>query len=251
MSLRNITYLLLCLLTVSCSVSKFIPEDRYMLNKVDIISHSKENHASQSRSYVRQNPNSKWFSLVKVPLYIYSLAGRDTTKWVNRALHKAGEAPVIYDSIQAELTRSNIETMLRNNGYLHATVDFEPKVVKKNRLNATYYLHERKRYRIVSVAREVEDSLIENYIQADTTNSLLKAGMPFSINTLNKERERITAMLKDVGYYKFQKEYITFEADTAHHSTDINIKMKVAAFRVAGYIDSTQTIPFGKDTFCF
>ena len=36
-----------------------------MLNSVDIISHSKDNYASQARSYVRQNPNSKWFSLVK------------------------------------------------------------------------------------------------------------------------------------------------------------------------------------------
>ena len=124
MSLRNIIYLLFCLLATSCSVSKFIPENEYMLNRVDIISHSKENHASLARSYVRQNPNSKWFSVAKVPLHIYSLSGLDTTKWVNRALQKAGEAPVIYDSVQAELTRGNIETMLRNNGYLHATVDF-------------------------------------------------------------------------------------------------------------------------------
>ena len=231
MSLRNIIYLLFCLLATSCSVSKFIPENEYMLNRVDIISHSKENHASLARSYVRQNPNSKWFSVAKVPLHIYSLSGLDTTKWVNRALQKAGEAPVIYDSVQAELTRGNIETMLRNNGYLHATVDFEPKVIKKNRLNATYYLHERERYNVVSVTREIEDSLVENYLLADTINTLLKPGMPFSINTLNKERERITAMLKDVGFYKFQKEYITYEADTAHHSTDVNIKMKVAAFR--------------------
>ena len=98
MLIRKIIYLLLSLLIASCSVSKFIPEGEYMLNSVDIISHSKDNYASQARSYVRQNPNSKWFSLVKAPLYMYSLSGRDTTKWVNRALQKIGEAPVIYDS---------------------------------------------------------------------------------------------------------------------------------------------------------
>ena len=231
MLIRKIIYLLLSLLIASCSVSKFIPEGEYMLNSVDIISHSKDNYASQARSYVRQNPNSKWFSLVKAPLYMYSLSGRDTTKWVNRALQKIGEAPVIYDSAMGELTRSNIETMLRNEGYLHATVDFEPKVVKRNRIDAVYYLHERERYKVVGVTREVDDSVVEKYILEDTVKSLLKRGMPFSINTLNKESERVTAMLKDVGFYKFQKEYITFVADTAHHSTAINIKMKVAGFR--------------------
>ena len=119
MSLKKVIFLLFSLLFTSCSVSKFIPEGEYMLNRVDIISHSRDNSASQVRSYIRQNPNSKWFSLFKVPLYMYSLSGIDSTKWVNRTLRKIGEAPVIYDSQQAELTRENIETMLHNEGYLH------------------------------------------------------------------------------------------------------------------------------------
>ncbi|MBQ5663136.1 MAG: BamA/TamA family outer membrane protein [Bacteroidaceae bacterium] len=235
------------LLLASCSVSKFIPEDEYMLNRVDIISHNnKENYASQARSYVRQNPNSKWFSLVKVPLYIFSASGKDSTKWINRSLQKIGEAPVIYDSRQAELTRESIETMLRNNGHLHATVDFEPKIVKGNRINATYYLHERERYKIVSITREIEDSLIESYVVADSTETLLKRGMPFNINTLNKERERVTEMLRNVGFYKFQKEYISFVADTAYHSTDINLKMKITAFK-----ENVQDIPMSHKQYHF
>ncbi len=238
MSFRKEIYLLLTLLLASCSVSKFIPEGEHMLNRVDIISHNKENYATQARSYVRQNPNSKWFSIAKVPLYIYSASGKDSTKWINKALQKIGEAPVIYNSRQAEITRENIETMLRNNGYLHATVDFEPKVVKENRINATYYLHERERYTIISISREIEDSLIESYVVADSAATLLKNGMPFSITTLNKERERITNMLKNAGFYKFPKEYISFVADTAYQSTDINLKMKIAAFK-----ENVQDLP--------
>ena len=73
---------------------------------------------------------------------------------------------------------------------------------------------------------------------ADSAATLLKKGMPFSINTLNKERERLTSMLKNVGFYKFQKEYISFIADTAYQSTDINLKMKIAAFK-----ENVQDIP--------
>ncbi|MBQ3152371.1 MAG: BamA/TamA family outer membrane protein [Bacteroidaceae bacterium] len=228
---RGIYILLSLLLLASCSVSKFIPDGERMLNKVEIISYNKENKAAEARSYVRQNPNSKWFSLAKVPMRIYCLSGKDSTKFINKVLRKIGEAPVIYDSKQAELTRSNIETMLRNNGYLHATVDHEAKPIKDNKVDAIYYLHERNRYKVTSVSREIEDSLVEAYILGDTAASLIKAGIPFSINTLNKERERITALLKENGFYKFQKEFITFVADTAHHSTEINLNMKVAAFR--------------------
>ena len=189
------------LLLASCSVSKFIPDGERMLNKVEIISYNKENKAAEARSYVRQNPNSKWFSLAKVPMRIYCLSGKDSTRFINKVLRKIGEAPVIYDSKQAELTRSNIETMLRNNGYLHATVDHEAKPIKDNKVDAIYYLHERNRYKVTSVSREIEDSLVEAYILGETAASLIKAGIPFSINTLNKERERITALLKENGFY--------------------------------------------------
>ena len=57
-----------------------------MLNKVEIISYNKENKAAEARSYVRQNPNSKWFSLAKVPMRIYCLSGKDSTRFINNLL---------------------------------------------------------------------------------------------------------------------------------------------------------------------
>ena len=111
-----------------------------MLNSVEIISYNKENKSAEARSYVRQNPNSKWFSLVKVPMYIYCMSGKDSTKAINKALRKIGEAPVIYDKKQAELTRSNIEKMLHNDGYLHATVDHDT-IASKKKNKANMHLH--------------------------------------------------------------------------------------------------------------
>ena len=126
MSFRNLTYLLLCLfLTVACSVNKFIPEGEHLLKDVKIVSNTNATNTSKARSYVRQTPNAKWFSLVKVPLYTYALSGRDTTKWHNRVLQRMGEAPVVYSEEMAERSRYNIQQMLVNDGYLHATVDFE------------------------------------------------------------------------------------------------------------------------------
>lgn len=93
------TPLLLLLITLvataltGCSTSKFVPEDRYLLDAVQVRTDSKELDAAQFGQYVRQKGNSHWFSLFKIPLGTYSLAGRDSTKWLNRTLRHIGEEP--------------------------------------------------------------------------------------------------------------------------------------------------------------
>ena len=77
------TPLLLLLITLvataltGCSTSKFVPEDRYLLDAVQVRTDSKDLDAAQFGQYVRQKGNSHWFSLFKIPLGTYSLAGRD------------------------------------------------------------------------------------------------------------------------------------------------------------------------------
>ena len=82
-------------LCTSCSVSKFIPEDKYLLDEVRIVSETKEVKPSLFNSYIRQNPNAKWFNLVKIPMRTYCVSGVDSTKWINRFFRKIGDAPVI------------------------------------------------------------------------------------------------------------------------------------------------------------
>lgn len=232
MLFRRVTYILvLLLLLVSCSVTKFVPDNEYLLNDVKITAETNEAMAQKAQSYVRQHPNAKWFNVLKLPLYTYSLAGSDTTKWVNRFLQKVGEAPVLFNPELAEQTRSNMEQMLRNEGYLHATVDFERKYGRKQRLDAVYHLHEGERYTISSITMETQDSALAKVIAAESKASLLRPGMPFSVDKLESERKRITALLKEKGYYRFQKDYITFVADTARHSTNVNITMHISLFR--------------------
>lgn len=232
MSLRNITYLLVCIaMLLSCSVKKFIPEGEYLLDDVNIISTTNRSNEVKAKGYVRQKPNAKWFNLVKVPLYTYSLSGNDTTKWRNKVLQRLGEAPVIFSTELSEKSRANIQQMLVNDGYLHATVDFEcEKNEKKKRAEAFYYLHERERYYVESIEIETGDSTLKSIILSNSSESFLRPGMPFSVDNLETERRRIASLLKDMGYYRFQKEYITYVADTAHHSNNVRLTMNVGMF---------------------
>ncbi len=218
-------------MAVSCSVSKFIPEDKYLLNSVGIVSSQNDDIAIKARSYVRQQPNSKLFGLVKVPMYTYALSGRDTTKWVNRFLQKMGESPVIYSPELAEQSRANIEQMLRNDGYMHAKVNLTTSVDKKRRIDVKYSLDEKLRYSVDNIDVVTADTAITRILQENSAATLLHKGMPFSVEAMENERRRITSLLKDKGYYRFQKEYITFVADTASQSTRVNILMNIALYQ--------------------
>ena len=84
------------LFLTACSSTKYVPDGEYLLDEIKILTDNKEVRASELSSYVRQKPNNKWFNIFKTQLHIYSLSGRDSTKWINQALRRVGDAPVIY-----------------------------------------------------------------------------------------------------------------------------------------------------------
>ena len=130
-------YITLVALLTSCSVNKFIPEEHYLLDEVHIISDTEEVQPSMFTSYIRQNPNAKWFNLVKVPMHIYCMSGKDSTNSFNRFLQKLGDAPVIYDANVTQKSQREIEKAVRNMGYMRAKVELETEV-KKNRIKVNY-----------------------------------------------------------------------------------------------------------------
>ena len=121
------------LLLASCSETKYVAEGELLLDKVKVKSDVKDGaiNTTELKSFVRQRGNSRWFSLVKVPLYTYSLSGRDTTKWMNRTLRSVGEAPQLFDTLQTRLSLKRLQEQLQNMGYLRATVDLTKKVKGK------------------------------------------------------------------------------------------------------------------------
>lgn len=231
--MRNILLSVIVAMTAfSCSVTKFVPEGESLLQDVKVVSHISKLNEDDALLYLKQTPNSKWFGLFRVPLRIYSASGRDTAKWVNRALRKMGEPPVLYSKKMSEQSMQNIAQLLRDKGYLHATVDYECREVKKKQTELVYYLHERELYHIRSVKIESEDEALASILRADSA-SLLRVGMPFSVERLESERRRISEMLRNRGYFRFHKDYITFVADTAHYSTDVDLTMEIALYSPA------------------
>lgn len=241
----RLTYIFLSLLTLvmmvaSCSVDKYIPEGEHMLTGVAVTCDDEEIQKTyQLGDYVALQTNSKWFG-ARVPLKIYMLSGTDTTKRSCRFWRKLGEAPVLYDSVKAERTMSDIEKVLNNAGYMKAEVE-EFKMVKGKKVKVLYNVHPKERYTIRNIHRIVEDKELRHFLTVeDTAQSLLKTGLPFEVTALNSERNRIASYLRNHGYYKFTKEDVHFTADTAQHSTEVDVLMRVKLHQDNGRTEATE-----------
>lgn len=243
MSYKWIYILSFSLLLIGCSSTKFIPNGQYLLEDVKIESADKGLDASTLQAYIRQKGNSKWFSLFKIPMATYSLAGRDSTKWLNRTLKHVGEQPVIFDSLQAQLSKKDLTTAMQNMGYMHARTEMNVKR-RGRKVNVVYRLIPGEPYRISMVNYDIQDSLIKKslyiYKGRDAFKPSLKTGSRFTVDVLNEERRNLTTFLLNHGYYKFHKDFIQYSADSARNSRDINITLKLLPYRTANH--STDTL---------
>ena len=215
-------------MTASCSVSKFIPEGEYLLDDVKVVSDDKAVKPSDISGYNRQNPNSSWFSLVKVPMHIYSLSGTDTTRWINRFIQKLGDKPVIFDEEAAERSREDMQSALHNMGYMQADVRLR-KETRKKKLRLKYLVHPGPAYRISHWDYDIQDDSVRRYM-AGYASQLMHEGMRFDVNTLDQERQQMTNHLQDRGFYRFNKEYVTCTADTVRGTHLVDLTFHIAPY---------------------
>lgn len=218
------------LLFTSCSSTKYVPDGTYLLDEVRIQTDNKEVKPSNLSLYLRQNPNSKWFSLIKTQLYVYNWSGRDSTRWVNRTLRKLGDAPVIYNAKETERTSEEITKAVQNMGYMGAVV--EPiRQVKKKKMKLIYKVTTGQPYKVRTLRYDIHDPKIKEYMLKDSTVTLLSEGMCFDVNVLDAERQRITSNLLQNGYYKFNKDYISYSADTVRNSYLVDLTMHLNPYK--------------------
>ncbi len=245
MQIKQFIYIILGgILLYSCSVTKYVPEDRYLLNRVEVSiadETSTDINVGYMKSYVTQNENSRWFSSAKVPLFIYSLSGIDTAKWINRTLKALGEPPVIYDSLLSKQSCQNLCLELQNQGYLDANVTLR-EMYKGKKVSLNYLLQPGERYYVRNIKYEIQDSLIAKIPQiTDNGQRLLYPNMIFNAKSLDDERKRITKILTNIGYYKFNKDYISFFADTIAGSKDIDLTLVLRLYHTKSNVDTLHS----------
>lgn len=223
----------------ACSSKKFLHEGERVLSEVKINSSNKQIKPNSMRGFVRQQPNSKWFNLFKVPLGFYCMSKADSVKGnkgVSKLLKKMGEAPVVYSKEQTAYGILSLEQALNSQGYLHAKVDTITKT-KKHKLKLTYNIEPGYRFYIKGIHYNFDSNNMLRIYRQDSLKSLIKQGQALNLNTLAEERSRMIKAYHDKGFYFLNTDYISFDIDTIAGELGALITMQM---RMPSGIDSLR-----------
>ena len=198
------------LLTTACSTGKYVQEGEYILDKVAVVSDQSDYNSAPLSQYVRQKEKPKLFSLFRNPF---------------------SRKPVIYDTLQARLSCQDLMTAMQNEGYMNAGVSLYTET-KGKKLKATYLLHPGQPFLIGKVNYDIQDEGIQQLLHLDQpANQQIKPGMRFTVETLDNERKRIASLLSDNGYFRFNKDFIHFTADTIMGRKDIALTLQLRKYK--------------------
>ena len=207
------------LFITSCNITSSLQSNENLLVKNKIVINSKVKNKSQVKEDLQlltfQKPNNKLFYIFPLKLAIFNMAndkGRETKfKWWIK--NKLGEPPVVFNEPLIFGTASSMANYIFNLGYLHAKVIPTVKV-KKQKAVVTYTIEANDQYEIntVILPKKVDD--ITQIIAASQKETLLKKKDFLNVNILDDERQRLTNVLRDNGYYFFNKEYLRYDIDS-------------------------------------
>lgn len=198
------------LFACSCSSTRRIADGEYLLSKTKIEIDSKEIDQNEIKKYAKQSPNKTILGL-KFHLFLYNLASPKREKFPSSWFRRIGEEPVIWDDILTESTTNQYKKFLETKGYYEARIQDTVKL-KKKKAETLYKISLGEPYTINSIKYKFEDQSVSELILADTVNCLMHIGDRFDKEVLQNERQRLEMLMKNNGYFKFNREYIFYEA---------------------------------------
>ena len=202
------------LAALSCSTTRVLEDGQYRLAKNKInIENSKTFNPAVLEPYLKQKPNSYFIFGWNPFLNLYNWSNGKGGGW-DRFVQKLGVAPVVYDPDMVDSSIENLKNHLSYLGYYNSDVSSSIAVTKK-RVKVTYNVTLGKQYPISKITYTLPDNkeFAESFLK-DTTNLSIKPGDYLSESALQAETERSSQVLRNQGYYSFNKNYYFFEADT-------------------------------------
>ena len=214
----------------ACSPVKYVPGNKYLLNKCEIKIDSRKVSKDDILNHVRQKPNMKIFGLFRFHLGLYNISGKDVSKGVNRWLRSIGEEPVIYDPFLAKRSTTQLKSYLNSIGYYDAVVADTVVNNGRKRLKQIYniklgspYLVDKLSYFDFDSNKDPHAEIVENLIKQDSVNSLIKKNKNINVEVMGEERTRIARMLKNKGYFNFSDRYIQYYADSSYNHKRVSL----------------------------
>ena len=225
MKRNSIIISLSVLLLVSCSMTKNIPEGDQLftgLTKIAYDHQANDSNFTSAQTEVEAAlataPNGA-SSSHRLPFSFgvsvwnhYQSSESGFGKWM---LKSFGKQPVLMSWVNPQLRAQVAQSVLRNHGYFNGRVSYDV-VQQKNPKTAKigYTVTPGRLYRLDSVGYFGFPAHADSLIKSTQPEALIHKGDPFEVARLDAERNRISTLLRNNGYYYYQPDYASYLADT-------------------------------------
>jgi outer membrane protein assembly factor BamA len=221
----------------SCSVTHNFKPGEYLLIANNIKFNGKNPGISSSElsSIAKPKPNQKFLGVWRVKAYMFHLGtkGKENSKFRTWLREKVGERPVLFDSAATLQATGEMKLYLNKVGYFYSGVSFDTKHHKKKKIVVNYLITPSAPYKLMTVEYYITDSTILGYIKSSKTESKIKTGSIYNAFELDNERDRITDILQNNGYYYFNRDFVYFEIDSTNGNREMNLKIRIKPNQVA------------------
>ncbi len=221
-----IIFILVSALLFSCRATKFVPEDQYLLQNYKIESEKGDYDKKLLDEYIKQKPNKR-IIFWRFYLSLYNLSSPEKDNGFQNWLRRIGEPPAIYDEDMMLKSTEQLGLHMRNKGFYEAEVS-DTTMYKNRRAKVVYRVTPHVPYKIRDITYFFQDANLSNMVLKDSATSKFKKGELFDVDVLQEERVRIETILRDSGYYAFNRDYIYYEVDSAlnEHLVDITLGIR-------------------------
>ncbi len=227
---------------LACSTTRNLPEEEVLytgIGKIEVVqkdeSREGEEVLDEIEAALSYPPNNALLgsSSVRTPLpfglWAYN-ALVDKKGAVSRWLFDIFAAkPVFISTVNPEVRAKIAGNLLREYGYFRGesgfTIEPDPKNSRKARVN--YRITMDKPYTYDSIAYEPSYHRFDTLFRMYPEQRVVKIGDPFNVVRLEEERQRISSLLRNNGYYYFRPEYISYQADTLQHPRHVALRVAV------------------------
>ena len=244
MKMRNKNTLLvgmLCILMSACSTTKNLPEGETLytgIDKLEVVNEDKTlagiTALTEVEAALAYAPNNAIFgsSSLRWPvpfgLWVYNgFEKYQDKKGIGRWIFDhLGKSPVLMSSVNGE-TRAKVATnLLHDYGYFNGSVSYK-EVPQKNPKEAkvSYVIDMARPYFLDSIAYLKYPHYADSLIQSTRSLSVLKSEENFSVIKLEEERQRLSNLFRNHGYYYYRPEFTTYRADTLQKSGYVSLQV--------------------------
>ena len=243
---NSITYSIIILassvILASCSMTKNIPEDDQLFTGLKSITYedyeqndnfTKAQEEVEAALATAPNGSLLGSSYYRLPFSMgvsiwNHYSGKDTgfARWMTKTF---GSQPVLMSWVNPKLRASVAQSVLRSHGYFGAVVDYET-ITQKNPKTAkiSYNVMPGRMYKLDSISIVGFPVEADSMIRATSDETYLKKGDAFVVSNLDAERQRISTLLRNNGYYYYQPGYASYLADTFVVDGKVQLQLKLA-----------------------